>query len=127
MIRPAVREDMPALRAVMTQCHAVHPALTYEDFTHPVLVAEDDSELVGFVMGLIAWPYAYFSEAGVLPGYRQQGIYGELFHALEDTFRAAGVPAWVGFVHDGLMNHDIIQRRGAIPLAHGTMYMKVLN
>lgn len=69
-----------------------HPVFFYE-LGQEALIAEVDSEVVGFLLGFIAPthpPTGYVHLVGIHPEYRRQGVGKQLYEHFADRCRAAG-------------------------------------
>lgn len=69
------------------------PRLFFTHFSTTSLVAEDDGEVVGFLVGLLSQSRpdeAYVHFVGVHPGYRGQGVARRLYDELFTRVRALG-------------------------------------
>lgn len=69
-----------------------HPVFFYE-LGQEALVAEVDTEVVGFLLGFIAPthpPTGYVHLVGIHPDYRRQGVGKQLYEHFADRCRAAG-------------------------------------
>lgn len=70
-----------------------HPVFFYE-LGDQALVAEDDGQVVGFLLGFIAPthpPTGYVHLVGIHPDYRRKGVGKELYKQFTDRCRAQGV------------------------------------
>ncbi len=108
-IRPATEADVPALQA-LSQPVAV-PGVDYTRWTPPVLVAEHDGQVVGYIHALVGQPYAVITELVVAPDTRFKGVGARLLEGMELVLRIMGVRAWAGFMAEDNPALDGLRRR----------------
>jgi ribosomal protein S18 acetylase RimI-like enzyme len=98
MVRPASPADYDAIVAVADPwwgrpVTAALPRLFLDHFAGSSLVAEDDGDLVGFLVGFMSPgepAEAYIHFAGVHPGYRGTGLARRLYEQFLTAARADG-------------------------------------
>ena len=123
-IRPATEADVPALQA-LAQPIAV-PGVDYTRWTAPVLVAEHDGQVVGYVHALVGQPYAVITELAVDPDTRFKGVGARLLEGMELVLRVMGMQAWVGFMFETNPALDGLRRR-ATDAGAGHAFVKGLS
>lgn len=127
-IREATDADVPRVVEILKIVGNYVPGFDYSSMSHPLLVAEADGRIVGFLQGFIGFPYAYMADIAVLPEYRDRGVMSALQGAMDQLLSYCGVPAWVAFVReDNEECHRKIQSFGARPTVRGTIYQKELQ
>lgn len=96
-IRPAVADDLDAIRAILAETKVALDGLAYDDFTGLALVAERHREVVGFLQMVPARPYAILTECAIARAYQRRGYAVRLLEAAELLLRCQGIHAWVTF------------------------------
>ncbi len=67
-----------------------HPIFFYE-FGEHALIAEQDGQVVGFLLGFITVDLGYVHLVGIEPEHRRMGVGQALYQRFEERCRAAGV------------------------------------
>ena len=128
MIRPATTDDRLGILVLLDRCGLLHPDLTYDTWSHPTLVAEEDGQIVGMIQGLIGYPQSYIADVAVAPEYQKQGIGRKLYAAVEQVFKSAGSQAWCGLID--AENAEMIAAAphlGAASVRGGAIFVKTLG
>lgn len=125
-IRLGEDRDVPRLSELMSKSGVEVPGITYDVFSHLVLVAEDDDKVVGFVQCLVGKPYSHLTEMSVDPDYRGQDIGKKLLAAMEETITAAGSNAWTTCTSKDNIA-DALKDWGADYLGQGYGFVRILN
>ena len=93
-VRVATHEDLPSLKALLEDTGLAIKELRYDNFTHPVLVAEVEGKVVGMLSALLGHPYCYITEIAVAPEWQNRGVATQLGLTFEDHIRLMGYTAW---------------------------------
>lgn len=128
IVRHATSRDVPKILKIMESCDLISNGIDYTRWDGIVLVAERQSEVVGFIACLPAKPYAIITEMGVLPAHRKGRAASKLIEALELLLRSLDCRAWMAYV--GEKRTDAIEglkHHGAIELGHGASYLRRLT
>lgn len=125
VVRLAVEEDAKALQELVHACGLYDPAVDYSDYTQPVLVAEHEGRVVGFVQVLLGKPTSVIMDLGVHPDFQHQGVAQQLIAALETLMKEVGLTTWVTVIADSRRRMQICAEKwGAIPRAKATTYVR---
>lgn len=126
-VRPAKREDLPAIGDILAACDLLAPGVNYDEWTGWLLVAERAGQVIGMIHVLPAKPYAIVTEFGVLPVFQKSRAGHKLIEAAELLLRANGFAIWAAFVganRNGF--HLTVEAWGAQSHGDGTMYTRGL-
>ena len=127
IVRPARASDLEAIQKIMAECDLLAEGVAYDDFSGPILVAERQGQVIGFIQAHVGKPYAVVTEYGVLPEFQKGSAAYRLVEGMELILRQMGVRAWAAFVNQSRNGfHDMMERWGAKKTAGGTAYMRHL-
>jgi len=127
IIRPATKDDLPAIMAIRERCALAVDGVNYTDWSGWLLVAERQSQVIGLVHVIPSKPYAIVAEFGVLPEFQKGRAGHKLIEAAELMMRVSGYTEWVAFVgNDRNGFHETIQSWGAILSGEGKSYWRKL-
>lgn len=127
IIRPARKEDLPAIGDILAACDLMVRGVDYDDWTGWLLVAERQGQVIGMVHVIPAKPYAIIAELGVLPAFQKGRAAVKLMEAAELLLRQSSHPvwaAWIGASRNGF--HASVEAWGGHATGQGTMYWKGL-
>ena len=96
MVRPAKAGDEPKIFAILTACELLTPQ--HADWTGILLVAERQTEIVGFIHALPGKPFSVITQMGVLPAHQKGRAGYKLIESMELLLRSMGFPHWVAYV-----------------------------
>ena len=127
-IRPARREDVPAIQALLEENKLLLDGVEYTDFTHPCLVAIRNDEIIGMIHAHVGRPYAVITDLAVRGDVQSHGIGVRLAQAMELLLRVAGVTAYVAFcaASDTRMA-DMLERFGFTTTGLGRGFVRRLT
>ncbi len=126
IVRPAQQKDLVAVQAIIGRCDLKCEWLNYAEWSGVLLVAQRQSEVVGFIAALPGKPYAVITEMGVLPEYQKGSAARRLLEGMELLLRQMGVTAWTAYVGSKRDVNETMPKLGCVSTGEGTMYLKEL-
>lgn len=127
-IRPMREADAPLLRALLEENALTLDGVAYETFSPPVLVAEVDHEIVGFVQAHVGQPYAFITELAVARSHQRRGIGIRLLQHMETLLRYMNVRAWVTYSGEKRTDvHAQLDGYGARCTGAGAAFVRVME
>ncbi len=126
IVRPAQEKDLAAVQTIIERCDLKAEGLSYTDWSGVLLVAQRQSEVVGFIAALPGKPYAVITEMGVLPEYQKGSAARRLLEGMELLLRSMGVKAWTAYVGSKREVNETMPKLGAVCMGDGKMYLKEL-
>lgn len=128
MIRLARPGDEAALGKILEETGLAIAGHRYDQWTSPILVAEHDGQIVGFLQGLVGQPYTVLMDMAVLPEHQHRGIGRELLAAMEGLLREMGVTSWLTVIGDTRPGvQSALEQWGAKPTGTGVAYIRHLK
>ena len=126
IVRPARPGDEPAIVEIVERCGLGVDGLDYSRWTGILLVAERQSQVVGFMAALPGAPYAVVTEMGVLPEHQKSRAAVKLWEGMELLLRSMGVRAWAAFIGEKREVNDTMPKLGAVCTGHGRSWLRSL-
>ena len=126
IVRPARPGDEPAIVEIVERCGLGVDGLDYSRWTGILLVAERQSQVVGFMAALPGAPYAVVTERGVLPEHQKSRAAVKLWEGMELLLRSMGVRAWAAFIGEKRDVNDTMPKLGAVCTGHGRSWLRSL-
>jgi len=115
IVRPATKDDLPAILDVMDRCQLAMEDVNYSNWSGWLLLAVRQSQIIGLIHVLPAQPYCMIQEFGVLPEFQGGRAAHKLIEAAELMMRVSGYSEWCAFVgNDKNGFHETMQSWGAI-------------
>ncbi len=126
IVRPAQEKDLPTIVAIVERCDLKTEGLNYHDWSGILLVAQRQSEVVGFIAALPGKPYAVITEMGVLPEFQKGSAARRLLEGMELLLRSLGIKAWSAYIGSKREVNETMPKLGAVCTGEGKMYLKEL-
>ncbi len=127
IVRPATKEDLPAITTILERCELAMAGVDYTNWTGWLLVAERQEQVIGLVHVIPSKPYAIVGEFGVLPEFQKGRAAHKLIEAAELMMRVSGYTEWCAFVgNDRNGFHETVQSWGAVLSGEGKSYWRKL-
>jgi hypothetical protein len=127
IVRPAKPGDEAAVYAIIEACGLAMPDISYANWTGILLVAERQSEIIGFIQALPGKPYAVICEMGVLPAHQKGRAAVKLIESAELILRSMGCTTWAAWVGEKRPDvHAVVSHWGARESGAGSIYYRSL-
>ena len=124
IVRPARAGDEPAIVEIIERCGLGAEDVDYTRWTGLLLVAERQSQVVGFMAALPGAPYAVITEMGVLPEHQKGRAAVKLWEAMEVVLRSLGVTAWASYIGEKRDLNTTMPKLGAVDQGPGRMWLR---
>ncbi len=124
-IRYAQGGDEPQLELCMKACGLYTEGQDYSQWDQPVLVAEDEGKVIGFIQCYLVKPIPIMAQLAVWPDYQHKGVGRQLGDAMEVVLKTLGITQYICFAEKGnLRLIEGYRQRGMKELGQVSQYLR---